>query len=58
MVVLAAVVMLGLSNVMRLGYISAKLCCFPGGVKSLSREVPSMSGAFCPPALAFYLGGL
>lgn len=59
-VVLAAAIMLGLSNVRRLGYISAKLCCFPGGVKSLSREVPSVSGAFCPSpsALACYLGGL
>lgn len=58
--VLAAVITLGLSHVMRLGYISVKLCCFPGGVKSLSREVPSVSAAFCPSpsALASYLDGL
>lgn len=46
--------------VMRLGYISVKLRCFPGGVKPLSREVPSVSAVFCPSpsALASYLDGL
>ena len=55
-IVHAAVIMPGLSNVMRLGCISAKLCRFPRGVKSVSTEVPSVSASFCPSsALASYL---
>lgn len=58
--VLGAVIMLGLGDVMSLGSISAKLCCFPRAVTSLSREVPSVSAAVwpSPSALASYLDGL
>lgn len=54
-IICAAVIMLGFSNVMRLSYVSAKLCCFPGGIKSLSREVPSVSVLSAPLPFPFIL---
>lgn len=49
-IICAAVTVLGLSNVMRLACISAKLHCFLGRVRSLSREVPCASLCASPSA--------